>query len=315
MNSFTKDGDQYSVSISSDEDGFTGRECPSKECEGYFKVQIGTGLKGNIPCHCPYCGHTTSHNSFWTKEQIEYAQSVVLRDITDQLHRKLKKLERRPDPRAFFSIGVKVTGHPYPIHYYREEKLEQEVICDCCTLRYAIYGVFGYCPDCGIHNSLQILNTNLDVIGKMILLSKDIEHEIGKKLIENALEDAVSSIDGFGREVCKIYSVKAFDSNKAKKISFQNIVKAKETVEEAFKINFNSAVSQDEWTEVIRAFQKRHLVAHKMGVIDSEYVNRTGDNPHLIGRKIEVDADEVTKLAHLLRRIGKYLYVELARLK
>ena len=48
---------RVSVTLEPDEKGVTGRECPS--CEQYFKIQFGTGLKGDgLPCHCPYCGYT-----------------------------------------------------------------------------------------------------------------------------------------------------------------------------------------------------------------------------------------------------------------
>jgi hypothetical protein len=78
-------GSQVSVSIPTDERGLLGRECPVPECLGYFKVKSGTGLTGpGLQCHCPYCGHVADPNSFWTKEQIEYAQSVVVSNSPTQ---------------------------------------------------------------------------------------------------------------------------------------------------------------------------------------------------------------------------------------
>jgi hypothetical protein len=45
------------IQIPSDEDGLVGRECPQSDCLVYFKIKLGTGLKGEgLPCHCPYCG-------------------------------------------------------------------------------------------------------------------------------------------------------------------------------------------------------------------------------------------------------------------
>lgn len=305
---------RFSVRINPDADGFTGRECPVKECEGYFKIQFGTGLPGQVPCHCPYCGHTGPHDEFYTKEQIEYAKSVAMHQITGQFIRELKKLERRPDPHAFISIGVKVEGRPLPIRYYREKKLETEVVCNCCTLRYAIYGVFGYCPDCGVHNSLQILGANLDIVGKMLALSGEADKEVADKFIENALEDAVSSIDGFGREICKIYAAKSCGAAKAQNISFQNIAKARDQIISLFNINIAVPLAQDEWSSLIRAFQKRHVIAHKMGVIDQQYVDTTGVNPFLIGRKIEIKPEEVSELVKGLKKIGSYLSAQLSEL-
>ncbi len=46
-------GDQITVALQADEDGYFGRECPVKECLGYFKVTLGTGIHGPAPCHLP----------------------------------------------------------------------------------------------------------------------------------------------------------------------------------------------------------------------------------------------------------------------
>lgn len=48
-------GNSISIPIPADENAFTGRECPQPDCEGYFKIELGTDLKGEgLPCHCPY---------------------------------------------------------------------------------------------------------------------------------------------------------------------------------------------------------------------------------------------------------------------
>lgn len=144
-------GSQFSISFPPDEEGFIGRECPVAACEGYFKLQPGTGLKGErLPCHCPYCGHGDSSDKFFTKAQVEYAKSVAKREITRTILKDLKSLEFNHRPRGAFGIGfsMKVSGQPTPIRHYRERKLETQVVCDRCTLRYTIYGVFGFCPDC-----------------------------------------------------------------------------------------------------------------------------------------------------------------------
>jgi len=91
---------------------------------------------------------------------------------------------------------------PHPISYYREKKLETEVVCDNCTLRYAIYGVFGWCPDCGTHNSFQILTKNLELAKKELALAEKAEKDLAEHLIGDALENVVSAFDGFGRQLC-----------------------------------------------------------------------------------------------------------------
>ncbi|MHB9022209.1 MAG: hypothetical protein ACYC3A_10330 [Halothiobacillus sp.] len=303
-------GSQFSISIPAGEDGLVGRECPDTECESYFKIQPGTGLKGDgLPCHCPYCGHEAGQDKFFTKAQIEYAKSIVLSQVAGALLKDLKTLEFNHQPRGGFGIGIsmKVTGQPTPIRHYREKQLETEVVCDKCTLRYMIYGVFGFCPDCGIHNSLQILGKNLELVDKMLAVAEVQEHAVAQVLIENALEDCVSSFDGFGRETCRVFSSRATTPEKAAEIRFQNIASARQRVREHFSVDFAIGLNDSEWALVLRCFQKRHLLAHKMGVVDEEYIQATSDHTAVLGRKSQVDSTEVRALVAALHTLGKQL--------
>lgn len=293
---------EFSVTIKPDEDGYTGRECPT--CEKYFKIKFGTGLPDASDCHCPYCNHVGPQNEFWTKQQIEYAKSVALNKITGQLISQMKQLERRPNPRAFISIGITVKGNPTPIACYSESELEEHVTCSACTLEYTIYGAFGFCPDCGTHNSLQIASANLDLVLKTLTLAQTALPEVAAKLIENALEDAVSCFDGFGREHC---------ASQPFKISFQSIDNAQQKLLREAGIDISSRLNTDQWKFVCDQFQKRHLLAHKMGVIDSEYISRTGCPSTLLGRKVSVSDEDVRSLVANLRTIADTLYRGITR--
>lgn len=301
-------GNSISIPIPADENAFTGRECPRPDCEAYFKVELGTGLKGEgIPCHCPYCGHTGGHDQFWTKEQIEYAKSVAMRKITDAIHKDFKKLEFDYKPKGAFGIGISMKvkpGHPTSIHHYREKELETEIVCVNCTLRYSVYGVFAFCPDCGQHNSLQILGKNLEVVRKMLDLAAGTEKELADKLIENALEDCVSAFDGFGRELCRVHANKACNPARLEKMSFQNLEGARTHLLGLFGIDVSVEVAPDEWRAATMGFQKRHLVAHKMGVIDQDYITKTTDTRAVVGRKISIGADEVRELTRIINTLA-----------
>ena len=312
-------GDSISIPIPADEDGFTGHECPQPDCEGYFKIEFGTGLKGEgLPCHCPYCGHVAGHDQFWTKAQIEYANSVTMRKITDARYKDLKKLEFDHKPKGAFGIGISMKvkpGRPTPIHYYREEQLETEVVCDNCTLRYSVYGVFAFCPDCGQHNSPQILDKNLEVVGKMLDLTTGVEKTVADKLIENALEDCVSAFDGFGRELCRVHANSARNLARAGKMSFQNLEGARADVLELFGIDLSAYVAPEEWQAAVTAFQKRHLVAHKLGVVDQDYITKTGDTRAVVVRKICFGADEVKELASIINRLAPRISASFQKLE
>lgn len=306
---------QMNITIPPDKDGYIGRQCPVPECEGYFKVINGTGIqRTNIPCHCPYCGHVADSNHFWTKEQARYINSMLLNRVTGDVLKRLKAMEFDNRYPGGSRVSFKVTGTPTPIHHYREQQLETHIICNNCDLHYAIYGVFAYCPDCGIHNSQQILEKNLELAEKEAALAATVDGELSVHLIADALENEVSALDGFGRQACKLHAAKATNANRAEHLSFQSLTGAQRNVQELFAFDLASTVLPDEWAFALRCFQKRHLLAHKMGVIDEEYLRLAGDPQAVLGRKVSITTEEVTTLASILKKLGAGLTQHLASL-
>jgi hypothetical protein len=309
-------GSQIAVPILKDEDGYMGRECPSPDCLGYFKITLGTGLTGeNLPCHCAYCGHVADQNQFFTQEQIEYAKSVALKKIADAIRKDLKGLEFNHPPKGPLGIGISLTlkeGRPIPIRHYREKRLETSVICDDCTLHYAIYGLFGFCPDCGAHNSLEILAKNLDLVLKQLELASTMDdQDFRRHLIEDALENCVSSFDGFGRETCRIRAQHSTNPGKADSISFQNPKRFAARLLDLFGIDIKSGVSPADWRAIHVGFMKRHVLSHRSGVVDAQYIAETSDSSAIIGRRVPLRAVEVRDLAGLLRPLGHSLVATL----
>ena len=308
-------GRSIPISIPPDEHGFTGRECPQRGCEGYFKIEFGTGLKGeDFPCHCPYCGHAAGHEQFWTKEQIKYIRSIATRAISEAIHKDLKKLEFDHKPKGPFGIGMSMKverARRPPIPYYKEEQLETEVVCSNCTLRYSVYGIFAFCPDCNQHNSIQILERNLVVIDKMLQMATTVEKVLAERLIQNALEDCVSAFDGFGRELCRVHANKARAPAAAERMSFQNLEGSRQRFFDLFGIDLSTAMNSKEWRAAGIAFQKRHLIAHKLGVVDHDYIRNTGDVNAVMGRKIIVDPGEVSRLTIIIKTIAQHMAVTL----
>ena len=301
--------DGIRVSMPVDENGLAGRECPNPNCLGYFKIKFGTGLKeDNLPCHCPYCGHIAGPDQFWTQEQIEYARSIMKNEVTKALQADTQKWDRelrQSTKNSFIKLSMDFKGHSQPIQYFREKQLETSIICENCTLEYAIYGVFAFCPDCGVHNSYQILGKNFELVEKEIMLAENTEDkELSQILIEDALENAISSFDGFGRSICNAFSKISTNPAQTQNVSFQNIKNARNRVIDLFGFDFADGLDLDKWNMTIRCFQKRHLLTHKIGVIDQEYLEKVKDPDAVLGRKILVRQDEVLEFLVLMRLIG-----------
>jgi len=309
-------GNQFSISIPTDAEGYLGREC--EKCSSYFKITPGTGLEGVSHCICPYCGHKADQSDFATREQMKYAQSVAIKQVMGAVDKDLKDMARsfnRKLSGGLFSLKMDVRSRSSPIRHYAEKELETPVECSTCSLRYAIYGVFGFCPDCGAHNSLQILEKNLELARKQIALAESAaDDDLKAHLIGDALENAVSAFDGFGREAAATKAALVTNAKRIEKLSFQNLASADTTLQSLFGFSLRGGVSDDEWALLVRCFQKRHLLAHKMGVVDDKYIAATGDRSAVVGRKARIEANEVDALIDAVSKLSRHLVKSISTL-
>lgn len=297
-----------SISMPTDSAGLIGRICPVAACAGYFKVKPGTGIPGAEKCICAYCGHSDVNDEFTTPDQQKYIESYARHLVSSALLKDLRSMfDSRSYGGGFVKITTTVKGQPEPIRRYREKELETHATCGNCSLEYAVYGAFAFCPDCGEHNSLAILEKNFAVIEKMLVLAESADGELGQHLIENGLEDIVSGFDGFGRELCRRAAPRASTPSHAESISFQNLGKADARVMTLFGVSMSGAVSVSAWSAALVAFQKRHLLAHSMGVVDDSYLAATNDTSTPKGRKVRISAQEVRDVMGVLRAVATML--------
>ena len=149
---------------------------------------------------------------------------------------------------------------------------------------------------------------------KQLDLAAGIGGELSTQLVADALENVVSAFDGFGREICRVYAAKATNPSKAQDISFQNLSGAQKNVETFFGFDLAGGFDAHEWATACRFFQQRHLLAHRMGVVDEVYVKKSGDTRAMIGRKVTIVPDEVRVMVQLIGKLGLWLNDELGRI-
>ena len=146
--------------------------------------------------------------------------------------------------------------------------------------RYAIYGVFGYCPDCGLHNSLQILRKNLE------LAEKEITWRPRWRAIwpPTPRRDALKC--GLGLRRLRPRDLPGERGDGVSREAKENLVPksyrgAGTTVQEQYAFDLTSGTSADDWT--LRCACSAYLLAHKLGVVDEDYLRATGDADATLG--------------------------------
>jgi hypothetical protein len=84
------------------DEGFLRRRCPA--CLRQFKWHHGptedrpADVSDPELYHCPYCGETANHDSWWTHEQLDYMQEAaagpIMREVADELGKAFGKPKR-----------------------------------------------------------------------------------------------------------------------------------------------------------------------------------------------------------------------------
>ena len=52
-------------------------------------------------------------------------------------------------------------------------------------------------------------------------------------------------------------------------------------------------------------FQQRHLFAPCQGIVDNDYVTRSGDKTYAVGQRLIITPDAVVEFADLVERLGQ----------
>ncbi len=295
------------VPMSTDEQGFFGRECPS--CKKYFKLKPVTDFTTTQGI-CPYCGHSVELQDFITQDQRDYLTSIAANEFLVPMLRNfansLKGLERSSND--FVQIKVNTNIPAFPIQHYQEKVLETDVTCDTCGLVFSIYGVFSNCPVCGKLNARVIYDRSLDVLSKKLVLVDydDIDAPVRTDFIKDALTGTVSAFDALGKALrTKHTAIPAKPHN-----LFQNFLALDEVLATLTEKHISQFLTPEDSDFLFLMFQVRHIYEHSAGVIDNEFVTKLPAYAHQLGRKYPLKKDDVNLFIVLMRQLGDAIYGE-----
>jgi hypothetical protein len=310
--------DKLTVSFAADSEGLFGRQCPNAECKCYFKVNANDfqNFSGS-KMYCVQCGTNEDRNNFFTMQQIEYMRSIVARIAMDAIGRELKQYEIKPDPNALISIGLSVMYDLPQIMTYVEKEIKMNILCSRCRRSYALYGISFFCPFCGERSSIDVFNENIISVSKLLELDQAMDSStiesftqagLFTQITEAALKQCVTIFETY----CKSkYIEKKFKltpcltkEDLLRKIgtSFQNIDRSHNLFLE-FGFDLKSIFNQAELARLKIGFEKRHVLTHNSGIIDSRYVKKTNGVATEVGNRIIVTNNEVRAVIGYLQKI------------
>lgn len=245
---------------------------------------------------CPYSGIIASDDSFWhpddRKAAIDTIKQAALADMQAAVSDMLKGVTSRSKKLAY-KPGART---PQPRLVFRRADLLRELVCDHCGRDYGVYAIGLFCPDCGAPNLRLHFERERQLVHAQVEIAEAQDaglEELAYRLLGNAHEDVLTAFEATLKTVY-LYGIAngpgGAPAVKPVGNDFQNL----ERTEKRFKdLAFDpfSSLGEGELATLRLNIQKRHIIGHNLGVVDSKFAEhadeaRLGETVVLVGGDI-----------------------------
>jgi RNA polymerase subunit RPABC4/transcription elongation factor Spt4 len=309
-------GGEVSIPIEDDEEGYFDRECPSDECLFQFKMlsEDWQRAKDAKRMHCPSCGHTDHSERWWTQQQIEHMQAAAVAQIQGALNQSLKsdatRFNRSRPRGGFISMTMNVDSRPQHVMLppAATDPMALKITCPSCACRYAVIGAAYFCPACGHSAAEQVFEQTIAGIKltlgaldqvRAAMPDRDTAETTVRIVIENGLQNAVTAF----QRVVEAMFAELPAPPKARRNAFQNLTEGSTLWQKATGQGYHAHLDDPDLDRLGRAFQQRHLLAHRQGLVDEEYVTKSGDTRYRPGQRFVLRAEAVTEAVDLVEKL------------
>jgi hypothetical protein len=98
----------------------------------------------------------------------------------------------------------------------------------------------------------------------------------------------------------------------ARRNAFQNLTEGSDLWHAAFGKRYGDHLDQSQLAAVTRMFQQRHLLAHRQGLVDEDYIKRSGDTSYRIGQRVVIREASVRECLTLAERLAAGMAIDVA---
>lgn len=318
-----EDGILVPVEMPVDDDGYFDRQCPAEQCKAVFKV-LFSDWKEKVrdeQVFCPICRWESPATEWNTEDQAEHMQAVALAHLQrtiNQSGRTDTERFNRSQPRGGFislSLSYRPGALPVLVSPAAAEAMRQIHACEECSCKYASIGAAFFCPCCGANSTEKMFEAGVEAALKTVqslpalrvsLLTiggSDAAHDTCRLILENT---QASLVGIFQHYVGALYGALG-GVPKARKNVFQNLRESSRLWKDAIGCSYEDLVRETELVELNRLFQQRHLIAHRGGIVDADYIVKSGDTSYSVGQRIVVSDQSVVRLSELVLELGRKL--------
>ena len=308
-----------SVPLHGDAEGYFDKECPAEECQFGFKifVQDWKDKVRDEEMFCPFCRHAAPADKWYTTEQVKVLEKAAMAQIQNRISKAMKldadRWNRQQPAKSFLRITMKVDNRPQHVFLppMVAEPMRLKIACPECACRYAAIGVAFFCPACG-HNAADLMFTQsicsirnaLDAIPgiRAAIPDRDVAETTVRLIIENGLQSAVTA---FQRYAEALYAARFPSLPALRRNAFQNLSEGNSLWHAASGRQYSDYMTTTELNTLTRYFQQRHLLAHRQGLVDADYITRSGDASYREGQRLIVRDASVRECLTLVENLAR----------
>ena len=311
------------VTVKLDDNGYVDRCCPSDECGTHFKIMFEDwrNIVRDEAVYCPLCRHEEKSTEWNNQEQVQYLKDVAFsfahKEVGQALQNDARKFNSRQNRNSF--IQMRMSYRPahmsVPVPAEAADIMTQDFKCPECNCRYSLIGAAFFCPSCGSNSILDTFANSLETVKKTIAAVPSIRQTLSESEDENVAENSIRHIceNGLIKLVScfQRYSEACFNQlpNSSKfnvrQNLFQSLTDSDAIWRSATSTGYSDIINDAEYRTLTIYFQQRHLLAHREGIVDQQYINRARDNRFSIGQRLIVGESSVIDLATIIEKLAR----------
>ncbi len=313
-------GSQLPISIPIDNDGYFDRRCPSEACQADFKVLMEDWKQkvSDAQVFCPICREEAKATEWNTPSQQEYIRQVGINHIQSIIGQALSQdandFNRRQRP-GFITISMSYKpGTPtliVPIS--AAEELRQKFTCEQCGCRYSSLGAAFFCPACGHNSAESTFSQTIEAVQKSLaalpaireavqaVADADAARNTAREILENSMGRMVGAFQRIAEALFD--RTPAATTTRRRKNVFQNLTEGSALWRAATGKGYEDLLTPAEMADLVRLFQQRHLLAHCEGIVDQDYIIKSGDTTYAVGQRLVIRDRAVSRLAELVAKL------------
>ncbi|WNY99132.1 hypothetical protein SUSP_001550 [Sulfurospirillum sp. 'SP'] len=139
----------------------------------------------------------------------------------------------------------------------------------------------------------------IDIVRKALIeaVGKDEAELTCRSLRETCISDGVVAFQKYCEGMYKDFGAIPFNA-------FQRLEQGSNLWSTAVQKGYNDWLSVEELAKLNILYQKRHLLSHNEGIVDSQYISKSGDATYKEGQRIVITDKDIDSLVSSLEKLS-----------